>query len=176
MAETYVHMIAGIAVASRVADVWTTYLVTPTLRLEANSIARRLGWGFALLTILVGFVPYWWPPLGIVVFTTSFMVAASNASKIVMARALGEEGLAALNRQIFLNTPIWPGLFFLIMPALFITALGASFLFFYPWEPAWGYYFGIGMFTYAFAILVWYPIRYFRVRSEASKRPGSCRP
>jgi hypothetical protein len=169
MADTYVHVIAGIAVLSRVADVWTTYLVTPNLKLEANSVVRWLGWPFALLTILIGFVPYYWPPLGIVVFTASFLVAASNASKIVIAKALGEDELAALNRRIILNTPPWPGLFYLILPAVFIAALGAAILFFYPWEPAWGYYVGIGMFAYAFAILVWYPVRYFRSRSRALK-------
>ena len=169
MTDTYVHMIAGIAVCSRIADVWTTWLVTPTLRLEANPIARRLGWGFALLTILVGFAPYLWPPLGIIVFTASFMVAASNASKIVMARALGEKELAELTHRILLNTPPWPGLLFLVMPAFFVAALGGSFLLFYSWEPAWGYYFGIGMFAYAFAIMVWYPLRYLRVRAEARK-------
>jgi hypothetical protein len=163
----YVHVIAGLSVCSRVADVWTTYLVTPTLKLEANIIARRFGWRFAFLTILVGLVPYAWPPLGVVILTLSFMVAASNASKIVMAKALGEEELSELTRRVFLKTPPWPGLLFLVMPAFFVGALGGSMLFFYPLESDWGYYFGMGMFVYALAILVWYPISYFRVRAEA---------
>lgn len=164
MVETYVHIIAGLSVCSRAADVWTTYLVTPTLKLEANTIVRRFGWKFAYLTILVGLIPYAWPPLGVVILTVSFMVAASNASRIVMARAIGEAELSNLTRRVFLNTPPWPGLIFLVMPALFIAALGGSMLFFYPQESEWGYYFGLGMFVYALAILVWYPVSYFRVR------------
>lgn len=164
MIETYVHVIAGLSVCSRAADVWTTYLVTPTLKLEANVIARRFGWRFAFLTILAGLVPYAWPPLGIVILTASFMVAASNASRIVMSRALGEAELSNLTRRVFLNTPPWPGLFFLVLPALFIAALGGSMLFFYPRESEWGYYFGMGMLVYALAILVWYPVSYFRAR------------
>jgi hypothetical protein len=171
--EPYVHVIAGLAVCSRIADVWTTYQVTPTLKLEANSLARRFGWPFALLTIFVGLVPYVSPPLGVIVFTASFMVAASNASKIVMAKALGEDELEALIRRVFLATPPWPGLLFLVMPGVFSGALGGGLLFFYRDASRWGYYFGLGMLAYALAIFVWYPVRYFRVRAEAGKKPSN---
>ncbi|MBI2300860.1 MAG: hypothetical protein HYU66_18275, partial [Armatimonadetes bacterium] len=64
MTPLYVHIIAGLAVCSRIADVWTTYLVTPTLKLEANALARRLGWWFAVPSIGVGLLTYWWAPIG----------------------------------------------------------------------------------------------------------------
>jgi hypothetical protein len=169
MVDRYVHVIAGLTVCSRLADVWTTYLVTPTLKLEANALVRRFGWKFALLTVLIGLVAYLSPPLGVVVLTASFMVSASNASKIVMAKALGEEELAALTRRVILATPPWPGLVFLVMPAFFVGALGGVLLFFYPQMSDWGYHFGIGMLVYALAILVWYPVRFFRVRTEAKE-------
>lgn len=165
--EPYVHVIAVLAVLSRIADILTTYLVTPTLKLEANSIARRLGWWYALLTILVGFIPYVSPALGVVVLTTSFMVAAANASRILTARALGEEEMAALSLRIILASPPWPGLLFLVMPGIFVALLGGSILFFYPVGTQWGYYFGLGMLVYALAIFVWYPLNYFRVRALA---------
>ncbi len=165
--DTYVHVIAGLTVCSRAADVWTTYLVTPTLKLEANDVARRLGWRFAWLTILVGLVPYVSPPLGVIVLTASLMVSASNASKIVMAKALGEAELDALMRRVFLTTPPWPGLIYLIMPAFFVSALGVTCLLFYPANSQWGYYLGLGMFAYALGILIWYPFRYFSVRAQA---------
>jgi hypothetical protein len=139
MIESYVHVIAGLAVCSRVADVWTTYQVTPTLELEANSVARRLGWPFALLTISVGLVTYVWLPLGVIVLTASFMVSVSNASKIVMAKALGEDELAALARRVILATPPWPGLLFLVLPGVFSGALGGSMLLFFPTSSEWGY-------------------------------------
>jgi hypothetical protein len=158
-----------LAVCSRAADVWTTYLVTPTLKLEANPVARRFGWKFALLTILVGLVAYASPPMGVVILTASFLVAASNASKIVTAKAMGEEQLAAFSRRVTLETPPWPGLLFLVMPAFFIAALGGAILFFYPQASEWGYDIGFGMLAYASAICVWYPVRYFRVQAEAKK-------
>jgi hypothetical protein len=167
--ESYVHGIAALAVCSRIADVWTTYQVTPTLKLEANSFVSRFGWRFALLTILAGVIPYFSPPLGVIIFTMSFMVAAFNASKIFMAKALGEDELAALIHKAILATPPWPGLLFLVMPGIFIGILGVSMLFFYSQETQWGYYFGIGMLAYAFVVFVWYPTHFFRVRREAGK-------
>jgi hypothetical protein len=173
MIDRYVHVIAALTVCSRAADVWTTYLVSPTLKLEANPVARCFGWKFALLTILVGLIPYASPPLGVVVLTASFLVAASNASKIVMARAIGEDELAALSRRVILATPPWPGLLFLVMPAIFIAVLGGVLLFFYPQASEWGYNFGFGMLVYAGAMFVWYPLRYFRIRADAKKAPAA---
>ena len=170
MIEPSVHVIAAPAVGSRLADVWTTYQVTPTLKLEANAIARRFGWRFALLTILSGLLPYYSAPLGVVLFTMSLMVSASNASKIVMAKALGEDELAALTQRALAATPAWPGLLFLVMPGFFIATLGGSLLLFYPDPAEWGYYFGLGMLVYALAIFVHYPSAYFRVRREAAKK------
>jgi hypothetical protein len=171
MIDGYVHVLAGLTVCSRAADVWTTYLVTPTLKLEANPMVRRFGWKFALLTILVGLIPYASPSAGVIVLTASFLVAASNASKIVMARAIGEDELAALSRRVLLATPPWPGLLFLVMPGVCIAAFGGSILLFYPRPTEWGYYFGIGVLAYAVAIFTWYPIRYFRVRADAKNAP-----
>ncbi len=59
------------------------------------------------------------------------------------------------------------------MPAFLYAALGGSILFLYPDGSEWGYYIGIGMFAYALAIMVWYPIRYFRVRAEAKQLSGN---
>lgn len=168
MIEPYVHVIAGLAVCSRIADVWTTYLVTPTLKLEANSLARRFGWPFALLTIPVGFIAYLSPAVGVIVLTTSFMVAASNAAKIVTAKALGENELAALSRRVILATPPWPGLLYMLLPGIFVAVLGFSLLYFYPLGSQWGYYFALGMLTYALAIFIWYPLGYFRVRASVN--------
>jgi hypothetical protein len=170
--DPQVHVIAALAVCSRIADLWTTYLVTPTLKLEANSLARRFGWRFGLVTIAIGLLTYIYPPLGVMIFTASFMVAAANASKITMAKALGEEEFAALMLRILERTPPWPGLLFLLMPGIFSAVLGASMVFFYHSAADWGYYFGIGMFTYALAVFFWYPIRYFRIRRDAREAPG----
>ncbi|MBI2300202.1 MAG: hypothetical protein HYU66_14865 [Armatimonadetes bacterium] len=88
-----------------------------------------------------------------------------------MAKALGEDELAALSRRVCLATPPWPGLLYLVMPGIFVGALAGSLLVFYHHERQWAFYFALGMLSYALAIFVWYPVRYFRVRAEARKGP-----
>lgn len=161
-----VNVITALAVTSRLADLYTTYLVSPTLQMEANSLARRFGWRYAWLTVLAGFIPYLSPTAGVVVLTASFMVAASNASKIVMARALGEAEMSALSQRIIQATPFWPGIAYMILPGVFVAALAGSLLYFYPSSTQWAYYFAIGLITYALAVFVWYPLRYYRMRSR----------
>lgn len=161
-----VHVIAALAVASRLADVLTTYLVSPRLKLEANSLVRRFGWWYAWLTVPVGLIAYVSPPAGVMLFTASFMVAASNASKILMARALGEDELVEISRRVLQATPMWPGLLFMVMPGIMVAILAGSLLYFYPSQTQWGYYFAMGMLIYAFAVFVWYPLRYVRMRAR----------
>jgi hypothetical protein len=169
MFDPYVHLIAGLCIVSRIGDVATTYLGTPTLKLESNSIARRLGWRYAFLTIAAGFIPYYSPPLGVIVLTASFLVAASNASKLLLARAIGEEEFARLTRKACVSTAPWPALALLALPAVFMIFLGGTMLLFYSSSTEWGYYFALGFLTYAFAILVWGLVRYFRFRRSDSK-------
>jgi hypothetical protein len=51
------HVIAFLLLLARIGDVGSTYLISPTLKLEANPIIRRLRWPFAGITILVAAIP-----------------------------------------------------------------------------------------------------------------------
>src|SRR5437867_966894 len=84
------HLLCVVILLSRLGDIGSTYLITPKLKLEANPIARKLGWGFAVATLLLCFVPYYSTALGIIVLIPSLMVSAANASKIWFVRAYGE--------------------------------------------------------------------------------------
>lgn len=161
-----VNVIAAIAITSRLADLLTTYLVSPTLKMEANWLARRFGWRFAWLTVLAGLIPYVSLTAGVVVLTASFMVAAANASKIVMARAIGEDEMLALSERILQATPLWPGIIYMTLPGVFVAALAGSLLYFYPSSTQWAYYFAVGLITYALAVFVWYPLRFLRMRAR----------
>lgn len=169
MIEPNVHLIAVLTVCSRIADVWTTYQVSPTLKLETNTLVNRYGWRFALLTIVAGILPYYSPRLGVILFTMSFIVAAFNSSKIMTVKVIGEEELAALSRKVILATPPWPGLLYMVMPGIFIGILGGCVLLFYPLRSQWGYGIGLGMVAYALAVFVWYPVHFFRVRAGVRK-------
>jgi hypothetical protein len=163
-----VHVIAVFAVISRLADIGTTYLVTPTLKLEANSLVRRFGWAYAWMTVLPAFITYVYPPFGIVLLTVSFLVAAFNASKIPMARVLGEAEMAALVRRVLLATPPWPGLLLLVSPAILVAMIAVCMFLFCPDPYEWGFYFAAGFVVFSVAISFWTAVRYFRIRREAA--------
>ena len=42
------HFLAALVLLSRIGDVLSTYLVSPTLLLESNAFVRRWGWPLAL--------------------------------------------------------------------------------------------------------------------------------
>ena len=61
------HFLAALVLLSRIGDVLSTYLVSPTLLLESNAFVRRWGWPVALLSLLFCFVPYYNTAVGVVV-------------------------------------------------------------------------------------------------------------
>ncbi len=80
-----------ILVFSRGMDFLSTWIATPTLSLEANPIAKRLGWKFGLiLNAVICFAVALWPLPAIVIATTSVLVAARNFQHAWLMRSLGE--------------------------------------------------------------------------------------
>ena len=168
-----VHVVAFATLISRLGDIGTTFLVAPTLSVEVNPIARRLGWRYAIATLGVAALPYYSIHGGIVVFTASFLVAASNASEAMVARFLGEEKYAALNREAMQRLPVLPGLSLLCLPAIFFLMLGLMLLLFFPGSSyGWGFDIAMGTMVCASAMLIFYPIRFFSVRRLPDSEPA----
>ncbi len=85
-------VVFGVVVFSRGMDFLSTWVATPRLLLEANPIARRLGWKWGgLVNLLICLVAASWPLAAIVISTTSLLVAARNFKSALWMRALGEE-------------------------------------------------------------------------------------
>lgn len=81
----------GLILFGRSMDLFSTWMATPNLVLEANPIARRLGWRAGVLVNLglaLGFAC--WPLLAISLSTTSLMVAARNLQHAWLMRTMGE--------------------------------------------------------------------------------------
>jgi hypothetical protein len=75
----------------RAMDFLSTWIATPNLVLEANPIARKLGWKWGIavnLALCAGFALY--PLVAIVVATTSLLVAARNFQSAWLMRSFGE--------------------------------------------------------------------------------------
>lgn len=169
LVQHLVHVVAIATLVSRLGDIGTTFLVSPTLKLEANPIARRLGWKYTYGTLALALVPYYSIHGGVIVLTASLLAAASNASEALLARYLGEESYAALNRDAIQKMPILSGLSLLCLPAFFFGIMGFVMFVLSP-EPAsgWGYDIAMGTTVFAAALLILYPIRFI---SERRARP-----
>ena len=160
------NLLCGVLLLSRIADLGSTYLVSPQLRLEANPIAHRLGWPFAFATLLVAAVPYFSTGLAIVVIVPSLLAAAQNLATAWVVRAIGEEaylrwltGVAAAGRlsEALLLGGISATLIFLAGGLLWFLSLNSP--------RDWAYCFAIGLMIYGLAILVYrslFLVRLFR--------------
>ena len=175
------HLLCGFILISRLGDIGSTFLVTPTLKLEANPIVRRLGWPFALLTLLVCFVPYFSTSMGIIILVPSLMVSASNTARIWFYRTYGESEARDLFYQLARKSKLSQALLTSIVSALFVSLVGVLLVLLCP-DPGkdWGYWFGIGFLAYALAIgfygcLSFIPI-FRQARRERPIQPSVARP
>ncbi|MCF7763403.1 MAG: hypothetical protein K9N62_06990 [Verrucomicrobia bacterium] len=86
----------GVLLFSRGMDFLSTWIATPKLVLEANPIARRIGWkgGIGINAIVCTGLAAW-PLPAYVISTMSLLVAARNLQLAWLMRLMGEEHYAA---------------------------------------------------------------------------------
>ena len=151
-ADSFTHTIAGLVLLGRLGDVVSTRLVTPRLLLEANPLARRLGWRFAWSSLLLALIPYYSPPLGIAALAASLMVSASNLSRGWMFRALGETGSDEFLLRVAASSDRATALGFLLGGAAFVVVAGVVLMWLSGSPGAPSYWFGVGIVIYGCAI------------------------
>lgn len=169
--ENLPHVLCALLLISRIGDVGTTYLITPTLILEANPIVRRLGWRFALVTLGACFLPYIHVPASVAALIAFLFVSASNARKVWIARTIGEKAYVAFLIDAARKSKLSHALLGVTASSFFIALAGGTILFFYPTPNAdWGFWIGFGILIYASATWLYgtlWTIRLFR-QSAAS--------
>lgn len=137
---------------SRIGDIGSTYLATPSLVLEANPIVRKLGWRFALLTLLVCLVPYLSTEMGILVLVPSLLVSASNTSKIWFMRTYGEMEYRELVLSLARKSKLSHAVACVLGSASFTFLVGFILMFLSPDPHEWGYWFAAGIMVYAVVV------------------------
>jgi hypothetical protein len=81
----------GLLIFARGMDILSTRFATPTLALEANPFARWLGWKWGIIfNLALCLATAFWPLAGLILVTTSLLVAARNFKSGWLMRALGE--------------------------------------------------------------------------------------
>ncbi len=143
------HVLCALLLIARIGDVGTTYLVTPNLILEANPIARKLGWPFALLTLGACLLPYVHMPIAVSALVAYLLVSASNAGMIWTVRTIGEKAYAAALLELARRSKLSHALLGLAASTFFVALAGGTILLFYPSEDEWGFWLGLGVLLYA---------------------------
>ncbi len=158
---------------SRSSDFLSTWIATPNLVLEANPLARKLGWRWGILMNLVLCGAFaLWPLPAIIITTTSVLVAARNFQSAWLMRSSGE----ANYRDWFLDRleATQPALFlFCLLAQTFLTAaVGAALILFSEMNQLVPLGIGMGIVTYAFAVTVYTMIALWRNRRRRQRRNG----
>ena len=157
----YNLLLACVAFA-RAMDFLSTWVATPNLMLEANPIARKMGWKLGIpINIVLCFLFSLWPLPAIVITTTSLLVAARNFQAAWLMRSMGE-----LNYRLWMTERLSeaPRLLFFgctLAQALLYVLLGAALMYFAGWRLV-PFGIGMGMITYAFAVGVYTTISVWR--------------
>jgi hypothetical protein len=165
----FYHYLFAFALIARASDLLTTWLVTPTLKLEANPIVRKFRWPYAFLTLFTAFFAYWWPEVSVALTTGSFLVAGSNAMKIPLARSLGEEAYFQMAIESAAKGSFWPGLAARLAPCPFYALLACFIFFFFRTPDTWAFWIAFGVVMYCVALVVFYSRSYVRFRKLGKK-------
>jgi len=117
----------GLLVFARGMDFLSTWIATPNLALEANPLAKKLGWKWGIvLNLFVVLLFAIWPLPAIVISTTSILVAARNFQSAWLMRSLGEHGYRSWMADQLGQTPITLYLFCLLTQTLLVASIGAA--------------------------------------------------
>jgi hypothetical protein len=157
-------LVLAILFFSRGADFLSTWVATPNLLLEANPIARKLGWRFGMLLnvlVCIGFAA--WPLPAIVISTTSLLVAARNFQSAWLMRSLGEEPYRYWVVERLRETPLPLYLFCLLAQTILVGSIGLTLMCFSQMRLI-PFAVGMGIVTYAVAVTVFTLLSLWRVR------------
>jgi hypothetical protein len=90
--ESFSPIYLVLCIVSRSLDFLSTYIATPTMKMEANILAKRLGWKkMILLNIMLCIIASFSLPLTVIICTVSLLVSGHNMSRGLTTRGIGEE-------------------------------------------------------------------------------------
>ena len=152
----------SLLIFGRSMDFFSTWVATPHLVLEANPIARKMGWrlGLVVNAVICG-VCATWPLPSVAIVTTSLLVAARNFQSAWLMRSMGEWEYRIWMSERIQATPRFLFYFCLLAQTALVGIVGTGLVYFsglllVPFGV------GVGMITYAFAVLVYSLISVWR--------------
>jgi len=153
---------------SRLGDVISTYLASPKLKLETNPIVRKFRWPFAILTILVCFVPYYDTDLAVIILIPFLLVCSSNIGELWIIRTLGEDEFKKFMLAVCRKGEVSKAMYYMVVSNIFFSSVGALLILLHS-KDEWAALIGGGIMLYA-SIIIFYKVLFFlRLDRQANK-------
>jgi hypothetical protein len=169
---SYWYLVLLIAlVVARGMDFLSTWIATPTLALEGNPLAKRLGWkGGMLLNAVLVFVLPLWPVPTIVVTTASLLVAARNFQSAWLMRSMGEEPYRQWYVSRIRGARFRLYLFCLLGNTVLTASVGVALVLFSPLDTLLPVSIGMGIITYSLAVAFYSGLATWRIRASLRQK------
>ncbi len=149
------HFMFLFLLISRLGDIISTLVATPSLKLEANLLAKKFGRPFIFLSLLICFIAYYNVRFSLAVLIPSLFVSASNISKIWILKALGEDSYINLVSKFLKKNGLRHLLVLHFLSCFFIILAGLIIFILYPDQKEWGFWVAYGIFLYGMVVLFW---------------------
>jgi hypothetical protein len=161
----------GLLLLARGADLLSTWIATPTLLLEGNPVARRLGWRGGLAVNLIASLGCATIPFAaVIVITTSLLVASRNLQWAWIMHNWGENNYRDWYAYQLSTSPLPLYLACLLGQSITVAAIGSALLLSSPLGSI-PCAIGIGMLVYALAVLLYSSLATYRIRRHPPIHP-----
>jgi hypothetical protein len=149
-------------------DFLSTYIATPDLRLEANPIAKKLGWRWMIpLNIILCLLVAETLAGSLIILVASLMVSGSNFSRAIGARGLGADRSSLISGEALRNLrPGWALALNSASAAMFILV---GLIFFVLPDPELIQYGSLGIIAFGAALLIYGNLQIYRRIKSISK-------
>lgn len=138
--------------SARLMDFVSTWIATPRLVLEANPLAKWMGWKWGgLVNVMFCLAFAVWPLPTIVIATTSVLVAARNFQSAWLMRSMGEREYSRWIAERLSQSRLEMFILCLFAQSFLFAAIGAALIVFSP-EELVPFGIGMGMIAYALAV------------------------
>src|SRR4051812_33653120 len=143
-------------------DFLSTYVATPTLALEGNPIAKKLGWRWGvLLNVVLCFTFAMWPLTAIIITTTGLLVAARNFHSAWLMRSMGEDGYRIWYTDRLAQTRL-PLVILSLIGETFLTAIVGLVLIYFAKLDSIPFAIGLGIVAFAAVVLFYTSLSLWR--------------
>jgi hypothetical protein len=152
-----------------VIEIWTARAMSPSRRLIANALIRRLGWPAAFLGLIVVAVPYYNSVLGVLLLGPGLLAAAHNLDRVWLACSLGEDKHRALLLRAAASGRLPLALIGSAGSGLLVALAGGTVILLSSnGQRDWSFWFGLGVALYGLIVGISKSLYILRIHRDAA--------